>query len=102
MTDTGADVPSTNQAEIGSPGATATATAPAPLNLLAVVAIALAFLAPVGGVVVGFVARRDIRRTSERGDGLAFAAILVGATLALFTQVVPGVIAASSLLDMLG
>ncbi|MEK6309235.1 MAG: hypothetical protein V4737_01500 [Curtobacterium sp.] len=51
---------------------------------------------------MGFVARRDIQRTQGRGDGLAFAAILIGATLALFTQVVPGVIAASTMLGVFG
>lgn len=72
----------------------------APLSLIAVVAIALAFLAPVGGVVVGFIARREVRRTGDRGDGLAFAAILIGATLTLVTVVVPAAVALSGYLGL--
>lgn len=71
----------------------------APLSLLAVVAIALAFVAPIGGVVVGFIARHEVRRTGERGDGLAFAAILIGATLTLFGVLVPGALALSGVID---
>lgn len=69
----------------------------APLSLLAVVAITLAFLAPLGGVVVGFIARREVRRTKERGDGLAFASILIGATLTLLTFVIPAILAGVSI-----
>ncbi|MBF4607497.1 DUF4190 domain-containing protein [Curtobacterium sp. VKM Ac-1393] len=75
-----------------------TAAVLAPLSLLAVVAIALAFVAPIGGVVVGFIARHEVRRTDERGDGLAFAAILIGATLTLFGLLVPGALALSGLI----
>ncbi|PYY63179.1 DUF4190 domain-containing protein [Curtobacterium sp. MCSS17_011] len=71
----------------GSPASPAVAITP--LSLLAVVAIALAFVAPIGGLVVGFIARRDVRLTGERGDGIAFAAILIGATLTLFGIIVP-------------
>lgn len=71
----------------------------APLSLLAVVAIALAFVAPIGGVVVGFIARHEVRRTGESGDGLAFAAILIGATLTLFGVLVPGALALSGVID---
>jgi hypothetical protein len=88
----------------------------APLSLLAVVAIALAFVAPIGGVVVGFIAllagpsdlvprdepdddAADRGDEGERGDGLAFAAILIGATLTLFGVLVPGALALSGVID---
>ncbi|AOX65049.1 hypothetical protein BJK06_04070 [Curtobacterium sp. BH-2-1-1] len=93
----GAHVPATR------PDAAPTAGAPtevAPLSLIAVVAIALAFVAPIGGVVVGFIARREVRRTGERGDGLAFAAVLIGATLTLVTVVLPAAVAASGFLGL--
>jgi hypothetical protein len=90
-----------------APGSPATAAhadavpAPiAPLSLIAVVAVALAFLAPVGGIVVGFIARREVRRTGERGDGMAFAAVLIGATLTLVTVVLPAAVAASGFLGL--
>jgi hypothetical protein len=77
---------------VGTPGL-------APLSPLAVVAIALAFVAPIGGVVVGFIPRHEVRRTGERGDGLAFAAILISATLTLFGVLVPGALALSGVID---
>jgi hypothetical protein len=51
-------------------------------NVLAIVALVLAVvgLAPVGAVL-GHVARRQIKRTGETGDGVALAAIIVGWTL---------------------
>lgn len=83
-----------------TPAADAAPSTLAPLSLLAVVAIALAFVAPIGGVVVGCIARREVQRTGERGDGLAFAAVLIGATLTLATVVVPAAIAASGFLGL--
>jgi hypothetical protein len=71
-----------------------------PLSLLAVVAIALAFVAPIGGLVVGFIARRDVRLTGERGDGIAFAAILIGATLTLFGVIVPLFLGGTGFFDL--
>ena len=69
----------------------------APLSLIAVVAIALAFVAPLGGIVVGCIARREVRRTNERGDGLAFTAILIGATLTVLTVAIPAILAGMSI-----
>ncbi|WP_182066843.1 DUF4190 domain-containing protein [Curtobacterium sp. ME12] len=80
--------------------APATTTAVAPLSLLAVVAIALPFVAPIGGLVVGFLARRDVRLTGDRGDGIAFAAILIGATLTLFGIIVPLFLGGAGVLDL--
>ncbi|MCA5922947.1 DUF4190 domain-containing protein [Curtobacterium oceanosedimentum] len=80
--------------------APAVATTIPPLSLLAVVAIVLAFVAPIGGVIVGVIARRDVRLTGDRGDGIAFAAILIGATLTLFTVIVPLFLGGAGLLDL--
>lgn len=78
-----------------------TAAAPIPpLSVLAVVSIVLAFVAPIGGLVVGFIARHDVRLTGERGDGIAFAAILIGATLTLFGVIVPLFLGGAGFLDL--
>jgi hypothetical protein len=54
-----------------------------PINQLAVVALVLSFLGALSpvGLVLGIVARGQIRRTGEEGDGLALAAIIVGGVL---------------------
>jgi hypothetical protein len=91
----------TDTAPAAAPVITPAAAAPvAPLSLLAVVAIVLAFVAPIGGLVVGFIARRDVRLTGERGDGIAFAAILIGATLTLFGIIVPLFLGGAGFLDL--
>lgn len=91
----------TDTAPAAAPVTTPATAAPlAPLSLLAVVAIALAFLAPIGGVVIGFIARRDVRLTGDRGDGIAFAAILIGATLTVFGIIVPLFLGGAGLLDL--
>lgn len=91
----------TDTAPAAAPAIPPAAAAPIPpLSLLAVVAIVLAFVAPIGGLVVGFIARRDVRLTGERGDGIAFAAILIGATLTLFGIIVPLFLGGSGILDL--
>lgn len=59
-----------------------------------------AFVAPIGGLVVGFIARRDVRLTGERGDGIAFAAILIGATLTMFGIIVPLFLGGAGFFDL--
>jgi hypothetical protein len=49
-----------------------------PTNTLAVLSLVLAFVCAPAGVVLGIVARRQIRRTGEEGSGLALAGIIVG------------------------
>ena len=49
-----------------------------PTNTLAVLALVLAFVLAPAGLVLGVVARRQIRETGEGGDGLALAGIVVG------------------------
>jgi hypothetical protein len=74
-----------------------------PTNQLAVVALVLSFLGPLSpvGLVLGVVARGQIRRTGEEGDGLALAAVVVGGviTTLLVTAVVFWVLVLASLGD---
>jgi hypothetical protein len=49
-----------------------------PTNTLAVLSLVLAFVCAPAGLVVGIIARRQIRRTGEEGAGLALAGIVVG------------------------
>jgi hypothetical protein len=51
-----------------------------PTNQLATVALVLAFLGPLSpvGLALGIVARRQIHRTGEEGEGLALAAVIIG------------------------
>ena len=48
-------------------------------NTLAIVALVAAFVMAPAGIVLGIVAKKQIRETGEDGDGLALAAIIVGA-----------------------
>jgi hypothetical protein len=45
---------------------------------MAILALVLAFVFAPAGLVLGIIARRQIRRTGEEGDGLALAGIIVG------------------------
>ncbi|TFV68220.1 UNVERIFIED_ORG: DUF4190 domain-containing protein [Bacillus sp. AZ43] len=49
-----------------------------PTNTLAILALVMAFVFAPAGLVLGIVARRQIRQTGEDGDGLALAGIIVG------------------------
>ena len=51
---------------------------PRPTNTLAILALVMAFVFSPVGLVLGIVARRQIRETGEQGDGLALAGIIVG------------------------
>ena len=64
---------------------------------MAILAIVMAFVFAPAGLVLGIVARKQIRRTGEDGDGLALAGIIVGGiSTALFVFVLFGLIAAFS------
>ncbi len=47
-------------------------------NTMSIVALVLAFFFSIVGVILGFVALSQIKRTGEQGRGLAIAAIIVG------------------------
>src|SRR5437868_2580819 len=51
---------------------------PRPTNTMAILALVLAFVAAPAGLILGIIARKQIRRTGEEGDGLALAGIIVG------------------------
>ena len=72
-----------------------------PTNQLAPIALVLCFfgvLAPVG-LALGIVARKQIRRTGEGGDGLALAAVVVGGVVStlLLIGIVIWVVALSAI-----
>ena len=52
-------------------------------NPVSIVAIVLGFLVPIGGIIAGIVALTQIRRTAEKGRGLALTGIIVGGVLTL-------------------
>lgn len=47
-------------------------------NTLAPLSLALTFVTVLGGLITGHVALAQIRRTGERGRGLAIAALVIG------------------------
>jgi hypothetical protein len=56
-----------------------------PTNTMAILALVMAFVFAPAGLVLGIVARKQIRQTGEDGDGLALAGIIVGGVVtALF------------------
>jgi hypothetical protein len=77
---TGAWSPNPYQPSNG-PAAWPPATVPAaarPTNLLAILSLIFAFVFPPVGLVLGFVARQQIRQRQEGGDGLALAGLIIG------------------------
>lgn len=50
-------------------------------NVVAIVAIILGFLFPIGGIVAGAVALAQVKRTGEKGRGLAIGGIIAGSVL---------------------
>lgn len=55
-----------------------TAPASGKTNTMAIVALVFAFLCPLIGIILGVVAKNQIKQTGEGGDGLATAAIIIG------------------------
>jgi hypothetical protein len=62
-------------------------------NVLAIVGIILAFFVPLVGVILGFVARSQIKRTGEKGSGLALAAIIIGLAIIVISIIISVVLA---------
>ena len=50
----------------------------APTNTMAILALVLAFVFAPAGLILGIIARKQIKQTREQGDGLALAGIIVG------------------------
>ena len=59
-----------------------------PTNTMAILALVLAFVFAPAGLVLGIVARRQIRQTGEQGEGLALAGIIIGAIFCAFLVLV--------------
>jgi hypothetical protein len=55
-----------------------------PTNTMAILALVMAFVFAPAGLILGIVARRQIKQTGEEGEGLALAGIIVGG---LFTAI---------------
>jgi hypothetical protein len=53
----------------------------APTNTLAILALVFGFVFPIAGIVCGHIARSQIKRTGESGDGLAVAGLILGYVL---------------------
>jgi peptidyl-prolyl cis-trans isomerase B (cyclophilin B) len=47
-------------------------------NVLAIVAFIAAFFVSIVGIILGFIALSQIKRTGEQGRGLALAAVIIG------------------------
>ena len=60
-----------------------------PTNTMAILALVMAFVFAPAGLILGIVARKQIRQTGEDGDGLALAGIIVGGIFtALFVAMI--------------
>jgi hypothetical protein len=55
-----------------------------PTNSMAILSLVLAFVFAPAGIVLGVMARNQIKRTGEEGDGLALAGIIVGSIATAF------------------
>jgi Domain of unknown function (DUF4190) len=55
-----------------------------PTNTMAILALVMAFVFAPAGIVLGVIARKQIRQTGEQGDGLALAGIIVGGIATAF------------------
>ncbi|AOX45756.1 DUF4190 domain-containing protein [Microbacterium sp. BH-3-3-3] len=60
-------------------------------NVVSIVAIVLGFVVPLGGIIAGAVGLAQIKRTGEKGRGLAITGIIAGSVLTVLT--ILGVIA---------
>lgn len=75
-----------------------------PTNTLAIVALVMAFVFSPVGIVLGVIARKQIRETGEAGDGLALAGLIIGAvfTVIAVALVVIWVVAFAALIGYAG
>jgi hypothetical protein len=58
-----------------------------PTNTMAILALVMAFVFAPVGLILGIIARKQIARTGEDGDGLALAGIIVGGVITAFFAV---------------
>lgn len=70
---------------------TAPAAAPArPTNVMAIVALIAAFVIPLAGIIVGFIALGQIKKTGEGGHGLALAGVVLGFVFSILYIIIIG------------
>ncbi|AZZ56024.1 DUF4190 domain-containing protein [Rathayibacter iranicus] len=63
-------------------------------NVLAIVGFITSFFISVVGVVLGFIALSQIKRTGEKGRGLALAAVIIGfVTVIIYAVIIVAVLA---------
>ena len=55
-----------------------------PTNTMAILSLVMAFVFAPAGLILGILARKQIARTGEEGDGLALAGIIVGGLITAF------------------
>ena len=55
-----------------------------PTNTMAILSLVMAFVFAPAGLILGIIARKQIARTGEEGDGLALAGIIVGGLITAF------------------
>jgi len=92
-------------APTGAPAYASAASIPPPVdyanrtNVVTIFAVVLGFLVPIGGIIAGAIGLAQVKRTGEKGRGLAITGIVVGSVLtvlgaialvALFVFVVVG------------
>ncbi|MCI0155578.1 DUF4190 domain-containing protein [Leifsonia shinshuensis] len=70
---------------------------PAGYNTMSIVAFILAFFVSIVGIILGFVALSQIKRTGEQGRGLALAAVIIG-----FVEVAIGILVTIFVLIAIG
>jgi hypothetical protein len=75
-----------------------------PTNTLAIVALVMAFVFAPAAIVLGVIARRQIRETGEAGDGLALAGLILGIafTVIVVALIVVWIVAFAALVGYAG
>lgn len=93
-------------APYGAPGWGGPPAYPAhrPTNTLAIVALVMAFVFSPAAIVLGVIARRQIRETGEAGDGLALAGLILGVafSVVILAVVVIWIVAFAALVGYAG
>lgn len=89
-----AEIPAPSEHPIDPPAPEAPAPQPR-TNTLAIVSLASSFFVGLAGVVCGLIALTQVKRSGERGRGLAIAGIVVGAAQVVISAVVAVLIASA-------
>ena len=68
-------------------------------NTLAIIALVMAFVIPLIGIILGFIALGKIKKSGEKGKGLAIAAIIIPIAVVLLYLGITILLAASGFMD---